>query len=239
MQRSWIGGFAFACVGVAALVGCAEGLDADLGEGFLAVQPAEAGTEEVNSAVMPPPSQPPTEEEDAGAGDTDSGGGAADSGASDAGVDSGSDAGGGGTTSCASPNTCPTSTDLGSVSGDTGAGVKTAQGSTSQWFRVRVTEDDSDVFGISLAMKATLVSPAGTNFDLYLYQGGSSTLECAAVARQSTTTGTDTASLEFGESGLLSNGSDDSRNITVEVRHVSGTCSPSAKWSLTINGNTL
>ena len=32
-------------------------------------------------------------------------------------------------------------------------------------------------------------------------------------------------------------GDDDSRWVTVEVRHVSGTCQPSAPWTLTLSGN--
>ena len=160
--------------------------------------------------------------------------------ARDAGADAGGGGGGGGGggAACASPNVCTGATDLGSVSGDTGADVKTAQGSGSQWFKVRVTEDDSSVFGLSLLAKAELTSPPGTNFDLFLYlPGGGSGQECSAVSQSSTSTGADTAKLEWGE-GTISNGSNDDRTVTVEVRWVSGTCSPSAKWSLTVRGDT-
>lgn len=115
--------------------------------------------------------------------------------------------------------------------------MKTAQGSGSQWFKVRVSEDDSDVFGVSLLMKAELTSPPGTNFDVFLYlAGGTSGQSCSGVSQSSTSTGPDTAKLEWGE-GTISNGSDDDRTVTVEVRWVSGTCSPTAKWSLTVRGN--
>jgi hypothetical protein len=141
---------------------------------------------------------------------------------------------------CTSPNTCAAATDLASVSGDTGAGTKTFQGSTSQWFKVRVTEDDSDVFGTELQMRAELQSPAGTNFDLYVYRaGGGSGQECSAVTTSSTSAaGFDSASTSWGE-GTISNGNDDGRTITVEVRHVSGTCAAASKWTLTVRGNTL
>jgi hypothetical protein len=87
-------------------------------------------------------------------------------------------------------------------------------------------------------MKAVLVSPAGTNFDLYMYVPSADTLECSVVTASSTSTSaTDTASVEFGESGTFANGVDDSRTVTVEVRHVSGSCSAGAKWSLTLYGN--
>lgn len=224
-------------VGFGALVGCAEGAEAEPAESFLATAPIEAGTEEEDESVkIPAPSNPPADEED----DVDAGAG----GGSDAGADSGTkpDAGGGGNPggggSCASPNTCTGATNLGSVSGDTGADVKTAEGHTSQWFTVRVTENDSGVFGVQLWMTATLTSPPGSNYDLYVYVPSSDTLECSAVSYQSTTTSsTDSATAKFGEGGGLSNGSSDDRTVTVEVRHVSGTCDPANKWKLTLAGN--
>ena len=231
---------------LSALIGCAVGsTEAGVGESDLATLPSEAGTGDENSVVLPP-SKPKEEQTDPDAGGVDAGGGGGggtDSGAgTDAGTDAGADAGGGGGggggVACASPNVCTGATDLGSVSGDTGADVKTAQGSGSQWFKVRVTENDSSVFGLSLLAKAELTSPPGTNFDLFLYlPGGSSGQECSAVSKSSTNAGADSASLEWGE-GSISNGSNDDRTLTVEVRWVSGTCSPSAKWSLTVRGNT-
>jgi hypothetical protein len=43
--------------------------------------------------------------------------------------------------------------------------------------------------------------------------------------------------VEFGETGALANGANDARTVTVEVRHVSGNCDPSEKWTLTVSGN--
>ncbi len=216
---------------ILALVGCAVGTsDTEIMEGTLTTTPIEAGTEEdESSVVLPPPSQ--TEKDE-------------DAGAADASSDAGSkaDGGDGGTTTtgvpCTASNTCAAATDLGAVSGDTGGAVLTAQGTGSQWFRVYVTEDDDGVAGVKLRASATLTSPAGTNFDLYLYNGSSSSHECSAVSAQSTNgSGMDQASVSFGEGGVLANGSNDSRYVTVEVRHVSGTCSSNAKWSLSFNGN--
>jgi hypothetical protein len=232
-------------VGIASLVGCASGTDVeDPAVGYLASTPIEAGTDEEQESVkLPAPSNPPSDEtsdedEDAGAG---GGGGGGNNGPKpDAGAP---DAGGGGNppgggVSCAAPKPCSSATSLGTVKGDTGADVKSAQGSTSQWFTVRVTENDSAVSALELWMTASLVSPPGTNFDLFVYVPGSDTLECSAVSEQSTSTGSsDTAAVRFGEGGLFSNGSDDSRTVTVEVRHVSGNCDPSKKWTLTIEGN--
>jgi hypothetical protein len=221
---------------VGALVGCAFGTESDLGVSGLQALPAEAGNDDEASTTRLPPST-----EDAGEPKTDGGaasdggdgGGSADAGKADAGADAGS-------ASCASPNACVGATDLGSISGDTGAGVKTAQGSGSQWFKIRISEDDSGVLGTSLLAKAQLTSPPGTNFDLHMYvasNSGGATVECSSVTKSSTTTGADSATAQWGE-GALPNGGDDGRNVTVEVRWVSGTCTPSAKWTLTVRGNT-
>ena len=58
------------------------------------------------------------------------------------------------------------------------------------------------------------------------------------VAGSSTSTGgSDRVSQSWGE-GLIPNGSDDSRNLSVEVRWVSGSCAPGSKWTVTVRGNT-
>ena len=242
MQRPSIWILVLGVLGLAAFLGCAEGTDPGgaLGEAELAALPAEGGKGDENSVVLPPSTKPtegedaapPAEEEDASTVDS---GGSTDAGAPDAAPDSGT---GGGT--CASANTCPGATDLGSISGDTGADTKTAQGSGSQWFKVRVTENDSNLFGLSLLAKAELISPPGTNFDLFVYVGSSaSSQSCSSPTTSSTSTGADSTVAEFGESsGGISNGSSDERLVTVEVRWVSGTCLPTAKWSLTVRGNT-
>lgn len=234
MKRAGLGLLVVTTIGIAALVGCAVGdTGEDIGESDLTTLTVEAGDE--NSVVL----QPPSEGEDAGtdededAGDTDAATNV------DAGTDGGTSTPDGGTvTSCASPNTCLGATDLGSVSGDTGAGTKTAQGATSQWFKIRLTEDDNSVFGTKLGVKADLVSPAGMNFDLFIYRANDgSSQECSAVTTSSTSTSTtDSASNTWGE-GSISNGSDDGRTVTVEVRYVSGTCSPTSKWTLSVRGN--
>ena len=91
-----------------------------------------------------------------------------------------------------------------------------------------------------VVMQTTLVSPPGANYDLYVYVPGSDTRECSNVTKSSTLSSTtDTASAEFGEGGTFSNGSSDDRTVTVEVRHVSGPCTASDQWTLTVNGNQL
>jgi hypothetical protein len=232
-------------VALVALVGCAaEGIDDDPEESYLASTPAEAGAEEGESVKVPAPQ--PKDDDDLPAaddGDDDAGvGGGGDAGTgSDAGTGGGgTGTGGTGTATCAAANTCMGATNLGMVSGDTGADKKSATGTGSKWFTVRVTEDDSSAFGAKLWMKTTLTSPPGSNYDLYVYVPGSDTRACTTVTKSSTTTAsTDTASVSFGEGGTLSNGSDDSRTVTVEVRHVSGPCGASAEWTLDVFGNQL
>lgn len=241
-----LGALSLVALAASITFGCAaEGVADDNATGLLANAPLDGGTNEGESVTLPPPSQPkkegPVAEEDAGAG---GGGGTTDGGATgDAGGGGGNGGGGNGgggtgTGTCAASNTCMGATDLGMVSGDTGADVKSAQGTGSKWFTVRVTEDDSSVFAVALWMKATLNSPAGANYDLYVYVPGSDTRECSAVSKSSTSSATtDTAGVEFGESGSFSNGGDDDRTVTIEVRHVSGPCTASDQWTLTVNGN--
>jgi hypothetical protein len=230
--RWWL---AAGLVGLVALVGCAVGATEEgVGESDLANAPLEAGADDASNVKLPPPSNPG---DDAG-GEEQDGGAKTDSGNADAGADGGNTDGGTGT-SCNATNGCATATDLGSISGDSNNDTKSAQGTTSAWFTVRVTENDSSIFGNSLEMKATLGSPAGANFDLFLYlPGDGSGRECSAVASKSQqASGTDQAGLEWGEGGGFSNGSSDDRTVTIEVRHVSGTCSPGAKWTLNLYGN--
>lgn len=251
MFRSTLGWgtiFLVTLAGGASAVGCATGAEDDLTADSLSVVPSDAGEDVAppKGPVLPPPSQPSEEEEeeeeeqgtDAGATDA----GAKSDGGADAGSDAGADGGtDGGVPGCAATNTCLTATDLGSLSGDTGSGTLSAQGTGSQWLKVRLTENNNDIIGLSLALKSTLVSPPGTNYDLYLYVAGSiSGQECSLVANSSTSTSTtDSASVQFGESGLVANGLVDDRTVTVEVRHVSGACAAGANWTLTLNGNAL
>lgn len=135
-------------------------------------------------------------------------------------------------------SSCATAVNLGSLSGDTGAGKKTADGTGSQWFRIRVFEDDLSIFGRALTASMTLTSPPGTNFDLFVFVSGTaSSVECLAATKSSTTSGADSVAVKWGELETV-NGVDDSRNVTVEVRWVSGIVVPPATWSLTISGNT-
>src|SRR5262249_9049054 len=194
--------------------------------GYLSTLPQATDSGKADAAPsvkLAPPSNPsanPDPNADAGDEDDAAGGGGGGGGGTDSGTPPPADAGGGGGgtdggpgpgVSCGATNTCMGATDLGSVSGDTGADTKNAQGYTSQWLRVRAPENDTSIFGPDLWMTATLTSPPGTNFDLFVYVPGSDTRECSAVTHASTnSSGTDSATSKFGEGGIA-NGSDDSR----------------------------
>src|SRR5512139_1200677 len=87
---------------------------------------------------------------------------------------------------CPSADTCAGAMMLGTVSGDTGAMKLMASGYRSAWFRVRVTEDDSDVPGLALRVSSKLTFPAGVGFETFVYVNAGSDV----AAECSTTTGT-------------------------------------------------
>ncbi|MBA2538082.1 MAG: hypothetical protein H0V17_00480 [Deltaproteobacteria bacterium] len=142
---------------------------------------------------------------------------------------------------CASTATCQTAVSLGTVSGDTGnVKLSSTPGHQSAWFRVRVTEDDSDAPGFTLRMAAKLTSPASNDYDVFVYvNAGSDNVECNTTTGTTTTNGTiNETRAEWGE-GFVPNGADDGRDVSIEVRPIGTSCSPAATWTLDIEGNWL
>lgn len=128
---------------------------------------------------------------------------------------------------------------LGSVSGDTGNQKLTATGYQSAWYRVRVTEDDSAIAGLTLRVAAKLTSPATPMFDVLVYVNtGSDVIECSTTRGTVSMNGnTKQVRVEWGE-GAIANGNDDGRNVSIEIRPLATTgCSPGAMWQLEIEGN--
>lgn len=152
-------------------------------------------------------------------------------------TDAGDDASGPPLSPCDAPTTCEAAEDLGKMDGDQGAATAQATGTSSKWFKIYLVEASWST--VSMKIKAQLTSPPGVNFDLFLYapkSGSKTEQECKTVKIASEEpAGIDTVSSEFND-GLTS---DESRFVTLEVRHVSGTCSEHAPWSLAISGNTL
>lgn len=143
------------------------------------------------------------------------------------------------TATCNSGITCAQAMNIGQVDADQNSDTKTAMGYESAWFSVRANEGDSSVIAAGMKLTINLTSPAGENFDLYAYMNtGTDVVECSTVSGQSTsTTGTDQVQLRWGESGTFSNGNDDSRTVSIEVRPVSGTCSASNQFTLVVYGD--
>lgn len=140
---------------------------------------------------------------------------------------------------CASTDACQSAMMLGTVSGDSNNVKLTASGYRSAWYRVRVTEDNSSVGGLSLRVAAKLTSPAAPLFDVFVYvNAGSDQIECATTTGTVSTSGmTKQVRAEWGE-GTISNGSDDGRNVSIEVRPLSPSgCGSAATWQLEIEGN--
>ena len=129
------------------------------------------------------------------------------------------------------PTCAGTVINIGTMSGDTGAGTLNHSWYGEAWDLLRLTENnDGDVY-----MSATirLYSPPGTDYDLYLYCNG-----CGGGAVQSSTTVSTAGHYEYlrprWDDDWL--GEDDSYNIVVEVRHRSSTLC--AYWTLEAFGNT-
>lgn len=141
---------------------------------------------------------------------------------------------------CASAMTCQAAMNLGTVSGDTGNAMLSAVGHQSAWFRVRVTEDDSEVLGLTLRVAAKLTSPTTNDYDVFVYvNSGNDVVECATTTGTTTTNGNVNENrTEWGE-GTISNGDDDGRDVSIEVRPIGTNCSATSFWSLEIEGNWL
>lgn len=134
---------------------------------------------------------------------------------------------------CQSSDACATAITLGKVSGDTGDQTLTAQGSRAAWFRVRVTEDATFSDG-SMHVLARLTPPAGEDFDVQVYVNpDADVLECTSATGAATTSGT-VKQVRASWQDVLN---DASRDVSIEVRPLSGACSPTAKWQLVIEGN--
>jgi hypothetical protein len=225
-MRSWPF-LAFALFGAA---GCANGVATDDTASELSVDSGGADPD------VSAPAQPASTE--AGLPDSDTSDASNDAGgATDTGSPTDDAAPDAAPTACAAANTCAAATVIPQISGDTGNDTRTAQGTTSEWLQVLATEDDGSVFGKDLRVKATLTSPPGTSFALYLYRGPDAPMLACGMnpAEQSTlTSGTNSVS-DVWPDNL---GHTDSKIVTLEVRNVSGTCDATATWTLTVMGDT-
>ncbi|HEX3761816.1 MAG TPA: hypothetical protein VHW23_24120 [Kofleriaceae bacterium] len=142
------------------------------------------------------------------------------------------------TASCQGTDACLTAITLGTISGDTGNQTLTAKGSRAAWFRVRVTENDTDLDGVAMHVLARLTPPAGADFDVRVYVNpDTDILECTNTSGVATTSGNvKQVRASWGED-VVTDGEDDSRDVSIEVRPLSGSCSSTATWQLVIEGD--
>ena len=165
--------------------------------------------------------------------------GATDEGSSGALDDGGSSSDDGSVGECPNEMTCPMATVIGQVSGDESSSPIAFEGAVSMWVSFQVTEDNDAVSGESVSFTATLTSPDGFDFDLYVYRGpegaGSG---CGGELEQSTSAGAnDVVHMSWGEGGVA-NGGDDRAWVAAEIVAKDGMCDPLSSWSLTIDGDT-
>jgi hypothetical protein len=134
------------------------------------------------------------------------------------------------------PAACETlANQLGDITGDEGSDTRTATGTQSTWYDIVVNE--ANWATVDIKAQITLVSAAGTNFDLYVYVPNSPSGHQCTTVTQSSTLGagmTDQVHISWPDATL---GANDSRDVRIEVRHVSGACSNSTPWTLTVVGN--
>lgn len=162
-------------------------------------------------------------------------GGASEGGAGEGGAGEGGSSGSGGS-SCdyTSPNGQGNPQNLGKVKGEGGGTPIVHTGTTSKWVAVQVEETSSSIFGDDLGYRATLQSPAGMDYDLYVRLGPQDgNIDCFVTP----TKGTGTP--ETVEHGWSDNqgigGEDDSAWLCIEVRYVSGDMCTDP-WTLTVIG---
>ncbi|AUX39442.1 uncharacterized protein SOCE26_008340 [Sorangium cellulosum] len=108
----------------------------------------------------------------------------------------------------------------------------TRTGSTSRWFKIDITDHENSTYEISYT--ASLTSPPGMDFDLFVYTGDRSAPDCLASGVKGTGSPESVTDVWSDFPALETN-----RWLSIEVRYVSGTaCGSDATWTLTIIGNT-
>lgn len=245
-------------VGVCIGVGCAKSEEDDLlyGKAVDKTEPVDAGTDATKTRVVP------KDDDDDSTGDDDdddddttsssssssSTGGSSSSSTSSSSSSSSSSSGGSssGTDPCKAL-TCTTAKAQTPISGDTGNPARTLTGATTQWFTINVTEDNNSISGQALRLRASLTSPPGKNFDLFVYRSETTNVkECHANEESSELAAgqVDKVSISWGEAdGDIPNFTSDEATITIGVKEIvdpalpAATCDPTAKWTLKLEGN--
>jgi hypothetical protein len=125
--------------------------------------------------------------------------------------------------------TCAQARSAGSIDGDVAGSRVTVKGAGSQWITVRVEE--SSFSSVPVAVTARLTSPEGAALDVYLYEAGCTKLLASPYGPPEQAE----AYAEWPDTAVISN----SKTILVEVRHVSGACTPQTEWLLELEGGVV
>jgi hypothetical protein len=122
---------------------------------------------------------------------------------------------------------CAASTLLGTVRGDTGSDVVSADASGTRWYRVAVSEALLATT-VQLSARIRLTHPAGTGYNVYVYCGNCG----SGAAWVSTGGGPTTETVFYAKSDFAS---DDGQNLVIEVRYISG--EDCGNYNLEVTGN--
>jgi hypothetical protein len=199
-----------------ALIACANG--SELAPGFEQTGEGGAGEGGTGGAIT-------TSSSSTGAG-----------GAGGEGGEGGAGQGGGGTCEFDAPKPCTTGDVLVQIRGDAGNDLSTANGITSRWFHIYVSESVSDPLNFpQLSYTATLSSPPGMDYDLYVYTGDDQGPNCQDTPVKGTGN-PETVTNTWGDTIAVEDGT----WLALEVRYVSGSaCDPQDDdWTLAIEGHT-
>lgn len=226
-------------IALVAVLGCAGGVPSNKGPAATSI--GSSATVGGESDSGDPPSETSAVDEE-GSGEkgestsTSSNDASSSDASSSAGDESSSDSGE--PSMCTQDATCPTATVIGMVSGDKDSDPIQIMGTTPTWVTFQVTEDDDSIAGEAVTFTATLDSPGGADFDLFVYRGPSNgTTGCNGMADDSTSSGAqDVVHMSWGEGGVA-NGGDDRAWIAVEIVPKVD-CDGVAMWTLTIEGDT-
>jgi len=145
-----------------------------------------------------------------------------------------SDDGGPGTppppTTCNAVNACTAAFDIGTLAGDAAGTGISVDGSTARWLEFRAKEIDGSTFGAPMKVRVVLDAPAGWSFRAHMNTTTDVSSACGTTTYAPTS---NVLTLAWGEGGYA-NGSDDSRNIAIEIQDPSGACPSDFDWKLDI-----
>ncbi len=128
---------------------------------------------------------------------------------------------------CKAIATCSQTSALAAVQGDGPGSQTSASGAGSQWFTIRVREDE--VASAPLSVDVLLTPPTDSSYELHVYQSDCTTELADPVTLDD---GTIDVYSTWPDTDLV----DDGKNLVIEVRYKSGACDAATKWNVTVTG---